>query len=339
MKTKSLVGLKLHHSLVLLSFFFITSCTAQVLESTFSPDRKQIAFITDSLFAGKTIYLINERSKTTKLETKLDVRRVRNLSWSHGGKQLALSISKAELKESLEYQIYVVDLDGIQPPIYLAKGIDPSWSPDGKIIAFVSNSYEDGNWNIYRINTDGSGQFRLTSKLSDIKNPSWSPDGKQLIFSASDSSLVDPGRSEPFIYVVQSDGRTKPKRLIEGSNPVWNLSGSQFAFYNRGRIRVMNIYDKKIITLPEIPGGFPGSLSMTWKPSGSYILVAAAYCIGNKADCARKIYLVKADGSEVPKFLADGGSPGWFQDGKIVFENQGHLYSIHKDGSSLVQLR
>jgi len=339
MKTKFVVGLRRYYILVLSSLFLITSCTAQVLEPTCSPDEKQIAFITDSLVWGKTVYSINKGSKVTKLETKLDIRGVRDIFWSPDGKRLALNISKADLKESLEHQIYIVDLDGIQPSTYLAKGIDPSWSPDGKIIAFISNSYEDRNWNIYRINTDGSGQFRLTSKLSGIRNPSWSTDGKQLIFSASDSSRVDLGRSEPFIYIVQSDGKTKPRRLIEGSNPVWNLSGSQFAFYNQGRIKIMNIYDNKIITLPKIPGGFPGSLSMNWKPDGSHILVAVAYCIENKADCTRKIYLVKAYGSEIPEFLADGGSPGWLQGGKIIFENQGQLYSIREDGSSLVQLR
>lgn len=339
MKAKPVSRLRRYHSLILFYPFLITSCTAQVLEPTCSPDGKQIAFITDSLFLGKTIYAINKGSKVIKLETKLDIRGVRDIFWSPDGKRLALSISKADLKESLEHQIYIVDLNGIQPSTYLAKGIDPSWSPDGKMIAFISNSYEDRNWNIYRINTDGSGQFRLTSKLSGIRNPSWSPDGKQLIFSASDSSRVDLGRSEPFIYIVQSDGKTKPRRLIEGSNPVWNLSGSQFAFYNQGRIKIMNIYDNKIITLPKIPGGFPGSLSMNWKPDGSHILVAIAYCIENKADCTRKIYLVKADGSEIPKFLADGSSPRWSQDGKIVFENQGYLYSIHGDGANIVQLR
>ncbi|MCK5566843.1 MAG: PD40 domain-containing protein, partial [Actinomycetia bacterium] len=32
----------------------------------------------------------------------------------------------------------------------------PSWSPDGKMIAF--NSYRDGNTEIYVMNADGSGQ-------------------------------------------------------------------------------------------------------------------------------------------------------------------------------------
>ena len=37
----------------------------------------------------------------------------------------------------------------------------PFWSPDGKMIAF--ESYQDGNWEVYVMNADGSGQTRLTN--------------------------------------------------------------------------------------------------------------------------------------------------------------------------------
>jgi len=56
----------------------------------------------------------------------------------------------------------------------------PSWSPDGKKIAF--DSYRDGNGEIYVMNADGSGQINLTNNPADDGITSWSPDGKMIAF-------------------------------------------------------------------------------------------------------------------------------------------------------------
>ena len=57
---------------------------------------------------------------------------------------------------------------------------DPSWSPDGRRIAFVS--YRDGNREIYVMNADGSGQTRLTDNPAWDISPSWSSDGTRIAF-------------------------------------------------------------------------------------------------------------------------------------------------------------
>jgi Tol biopolymer transport system component len=59
----------------------------------------------------------------------------------------------------------------------------PSWSPDGRKIAFTSD--RDGNDEIYVMNPDGSGQKRLTrSPGADVK-PKWSPDGTRIFFTTN----------------------------------------------------------------------------------------------------------------------------------------------------------
>ena len=49
-----------------------------------------------------------------------------------------------------------------------------SWSPEGKIIAFFTYRFDELNWEIYTVNSDGSGETNLTENPADDRNPSWS---------------------------------------------------------------------------------------------------------------------------------------------------------------------
>lgn len=59
----------------------------------------------------------------------------------------------------------------------------PAVSPDGKLIAFVSQA--DGNQEIYLVRADGSGIVRLTRHTADDESPAFSPDGRTLYFSSN----------------------------------------------------------------------------------------------------------------------------------------------------------
>jgi Tol biopolymer transport system component len=54
-----------------------------------------------------------------------------------------------------------------------ADDLNPTWSPDGRKIAF--DSRRDGNAEIYVMDADGSDQTRITNNAASDTDPAWSP--------------------------------------------------------------------------------------------------------------------------------------------------------------------
>jgi Tol biopolymer transport system component len=88
----------------------------------------------------------------------------------------------------------------------------PAWSPDGKRVAYISQ--EDGNFEIYVVNQDGSNKLRLTTNPSSDGLPVWSPDGAWIAFRS------DRGGSWA-IYVMRADGSDVRKVVDADVLPLW----------------------------------------------------------------------------------------------------------------------
>jgi TolB protein len=79
-----------------------------------------------------------------------------------------------------------------------ARDYSPTWSPDGKQIAFVSN--REGSSKIYVMNTDGTDQHRLTNEAGEELSPTWSQEDQFTIFTGTDvESTPTPLQSGQFI--------------------------------------------------------------------------------------------------------------------------------------------
>jgi hypothetical protein len=102
--------------------------------------------------------------------------------------------------------------------------IQPTWSPDGKWIAFASK--RDGNYEIYVMSGSGGSQTRITSNPATDLSPTWSPGGDQLAFSSDRDSGDE-------IYKMNANGSSVMRlttNTAPDDSPTWSYEGSKIAF-------------------------------------------------------------------------------------------------------------
>ncbi len=91
---------------------------------------------------------------------------------------------------------------------------NPSWSPDGTKIVFATN--RNGNFEIYSMNSNGTGLTRLTNNPADDTEPAWGSDGR-IVFTSTRN------QNTPQIHIMNANG-SGVARLTNGSasfNPHW----------------------------------------------------------------------------------------------------------------------
>ncbi len=207
----------------------------------------------------------------------------------------------------------------------------PSWSPDGRHIAFSSK--RDGNREIYVMDSDGNNPRRLTNHSVDDRSPSWSPDGRHIAFYS-----YRYGNRE--IYVMDSDGNN-PRRLTKHSandyRPSWSPDGRHIVFsFDRdgnAEIYVMDSDGNNPRRLTKHPAD---DWSPSWSPDGRHI------AFSSDRDGNTEIYVMDSDGNN-PRRLTNhwayDGSPSWSPDGRhIAFssdrDDNWEIFVMDSDGNN-----
>jgi len=80
----------------------------------------------------------------------------------------------------------------------------PSWSPDGKRIAFTSID-KSGNNDLYLWDIEKQSLSRLTNDIYDDRDPEWMPFGNKIVFSSDRTSFGNLGVYNLFTYDVETN--------------------------------------------------------------------------------------------------------------------------------------
>ena len=151
-----------------------------------------------------------------------------------------------------QYEIYILQEDGLILPFSIESDIDPAWAPDGTRIVFGSG--RDGNNDIYVMDLDGSNLVKLTDSPANDVEPAWAPDNSKILFESNRDG-------NPEIYMMNPDGSDQQRLTFDAANdqdPVWSPDSTKIAFETdrdgNWEVYVMDLDSGDLTNLTNHPG-------------------------------------------------------------------------------------
>ena len=201
-----------------------------------SPDGRRIAF--ESYRSGNFDIFVMNADGTGQTNLTNHPGDDREPSWSPAGRRIVFESYRDGPGTDIfgrNAEIYVMNADGTgQTKLTNNPASDryPSWSPDGRRIAFYSTRDDDFCGDLYVMNIDGSGKTSLTRNVPfGGWSASWSPDGRRIAFVTGCGQNRQHGGFQ--IYVMDADG-SNPTPLTDAPGddeyPSWSPDGRLILF-------------------------------------------------------------------------------------------------------------
>jgi len=157
---------------------------------------------------------------------------------------------------------------------------DPSWSPDGKWIAWFSD--ESGEYALHVRAPDGLGPVRkvdLGQPPSFFYSPRWSPDSKKIAYSDKRMNLWVVDLDRPTPVKVDSDLYDTPFHYLD---PAWSADSRWIAYTKqlRNYLRAVFVYSLAERKSRQVTDGRSDVTSPRFDRSGKYLFFLASTSAG-----------------------------------------------------------
>lgn len=292
-----------------------------------------------------------------KLLTALDLMKIANVGApriSPDGTRIVYAVSETRMEKDKEWktvtQLWVASLAGGKPRQYTRGDKNATfaeWSPDGTMIAFLSDREKDGERQVWMMMADGGEAWAVTSHKGGVSGYRFAPDGKRLLLTATDQPSKDEEdrkkvKDDPLVidrdikmsHLWLFDIEKKDeKRLTEGeftiSDPQWSPDGTRVTYTTRPTPKADDggLSDVWVLTVAngekkKIEETQASSDTARWSPDGKWIAFTGNRN-PNEGVSVTYLYLVPAGGGAPREITATSdlnvGTPVWSRDGKMIY--------------------
>jgi Tol biopolymer transport system component len=221
--------------------------------------------------------------------------------------------------------------------IVFAQAAQAAWPGSNGRIVFYKVDFSTGAAQIYSMNSQGQHQKNLTAVESTSQfdfQPSVSPNGKRIVFTRAQA--LNPTTMTGQLWTMNMDGTDQTDisnngALASESGPSWTEDGSRILFVRQpsgsfpgdqgggpttagGSIWIRKANGKG--TAHQLTAG-PNDANPVMSPNGD--LIAFSRPVAK----ARHLFVMKADGTHLPRDLGPGSKPDWSPDSKRLVYGQG----------------
>jgi len=320
-------------------------------EPAFSPDGSQIAFRSER--DGGGIFVMGVTGESPRRLTNFGY----SPAWSPDGKRIAVSTQTVALRPQTHPhpgELYVLDAQtGASKPLLRTAdklendAMQPSWSPDGKRIAYWGVSTQTGRRDIWTIEPDAPQPLktivRVTNDAALHWDPAWSPDGKYLYYGSDRNGTLNLWRVPMDEASGTPAGAPQPITLPAAVSGDFTVAQGTLAYGTVARTYRLLAFpldrtSGRLGTPRVVFGGSQEFLDFDSSPDQRNI----AFTTGGQED----LFVTNVEGTRVRQLTDDPARDrgvAWSADGRTLYtysDRNGpyNIWSIRADGSGLTRI-